>query len=71
MCKQVRNHICFLIRFAQIKIALFIFFNNWVSKGKPKFSASRAVFFSFLREYDVAKLFEADNSDSGLSSVYP
>ena len=34
----------FLIRFAQTKITLFIFFNNWVSKEKRKFSASRAVF---------------------------
>ena len=25
---------CFLIRFAQTKMTLFIFFNNWVSKGK-------------------------------------
>ena len=34
----------FLIRFTQTKTTLFIFFNNWVSKGKQKFSASRAVF---------------------------
>ena len=34
----------FLIRFAQTKITVFIFFNNWVSKGKQKFSASRTVF---------------------------
>ena len=35
---------CFLIRFAQTKMTLFIFFNNWVSKGKRKFSASKALF---------------------------
>ena len=34
----------FLIRFPQTKITLFIFFNNWVNKGKKKFSASRAAF---------------------------
>ena len=34
----------FLICFTQTKITSFIFFNNWVSKGKRKFSASRAVF---------------------------
>ena len=26
----------FLIRFPQTKITLFIFFNNWVNKGKKK-----------------------------------
>ena len=35
--------VAILIRFAQTKITLFIFFSNWVSKGKRKFSSSRAV----------------------------
>ena len=38
------NPCYFLICFAQTKIALFTFFNNWLSKGKRKFSASRTVF---------------------------
>ena len=37
------NNYC-LIRFAQTKITLLVFFNNWVSKGKRKFSASIPVF---------------------------
>ena len=35
--------IYFLIRFAQMKATLFIFFNTWVSKGKRMFSTTRAV----------------------------
>ena len=35
---------CFLIRFAQAKMTLFIFCNRWVSTGKRKFSASKALF---------------------------
>ena len=43
------------IKEKQTKISLFIFFNNWVSKGKRKFSASRAVFsYIMLRENKVA-----------------
>ena len=37
------------------KITLFIFFNNWVSRGKRKFSASRALFLcNILRGNTVA-----------------
>ena len=36
--------IYFLIRFAQTKITLFIFVNNWVIRRKRKFSGSSAVF---------------------------
>ena len=37
------------------KITLFIFFNNWVSRGKRKFCASRAVFLcNILRGNTVA-----------------
>lgn len=32
----------FLIGFTQTKVTLIIFFNNWVNKEKPKFSANGA-----------------------------
>ena len=44
-CEHYYNY--FLIRFTQTKITLFIFFSNWVSKGKQKCSRvpkSRAIF---------------------------
>ena len=46
MCFRILAIQCayFLIRFAQTKITLFIFFNNWVNKGKRTFSGSTAVF---------------------------
>ena len=68
--------IYFLILFAQTKITLFIFFDNWVSKEKRKFLLaepcsrvpnSRGIFWE---EYNAAKLFETDNRYSRLSSVF-
>ena len=41
MIDNIRDY--FLIRFAQMKITLFILFNNLVNKGKRKFSAGRVV----------------------------
>ena len=44
-CEHYYNY--FLIRFTQTKITLFVFFSNWVSKGKRKCSRvpkSRAIF---------------------------
>ena len=67
----------FLICFAQTKITLFIFFDNWVIKKNENFllvepcsgvPKSRG---NFLADFDVAKFFGTDNSDSRLSLVYP
>ena len=57
-CLEVIALHCFLICFAQTKLTLFIFFNNWLSKGKRKFSASKDVFScNTLREIKVTIFF--------------
>ena len=65
--------IYFLIRFAQTKITLFIFFNNWMSKENKslllveRYSHVPKGRGNFWGEYDNVKFFETDNSDSRLS----